>query len=152
MKKERITVTIDDQAVEVTLRSSTVGDGSYHGQLLYESGLIKTDESHESFDRKNVGTYLYPHCIACVENPREVREMSLDAFMLLDEIELDAWAAASDRLNHHWWQAQADYISAAMKKVAELSAEAEKKIGIPSDGSPSSTMEIATTASHPSKS
>jgi hypothetical protein len=54
---------------------------------------------------------------------------------------LDAWAAASDRLNHHWWQAQADAIAFAMRQVAELSAEAEKKTGIPSSGSLDSTTE-----------
>lgn len=141
MKRETIQITFRDKPTEVVLRSSTVGDGSYHGQLIAEGNAIKIDGSHKSYDLKNAGLYLRPHCQACVESPEEVRDMSLDEFIMLDERELDAWAAASDRLNHHWWQAQADFINAAMKRVLELDEEAQKKTGMPLNGSVTPTTE-----------
>jgi hypothetical protein len=139
MKRETIVVTISEEPVTVVLRSSTVGDGSYHTTLLIQADQIAYDGTAKSFDRKNVGTYLYPHLVACVESPVSVREMSLDDFILLEELEVNNWVAASNRINGHWWQAQSDYVQSMLAKYAELTAEQEKKIGIPSNGSQQST-------------
>ena len=139
-RRETITITLQDESeVEVILRNSNIGDAAYHTQLILSGEGMKYNISQTDDNKKSVGTFLYPHCVACVDSPESVREMSLDDFILLDELELNKWAAASDRLNHHWWQAQTDYVKSALLKMKEMSDEAQKKIGTPSPGSPPST-------------
>ena len=140
-RRETIAVTLpDDSVVDVVLRSSNIGDASYHTQLIIDGNSMKYDGTQATSSKKNIGTYMYPHCVACVESPESIRNIPLDQFMLLDEVELDRWSAASDRLNHHWWQAQSDRVSRALRKINEdLSAEAQKKTGTPLSGSPTST-------------
>jgi len=152
-KRAVISVTINDEPVEITLRPANIGDASYHAELLNAGDAIVLDGSHDTFGRKNVGTYLYPHCVACVESPISVREMTLADFMQLDEQELDGWAAKTQELNNHWWASQAKQVMASMAQVVEMSEQAQKKTGTPLSGSPQSTTtnKRRTKASHRSK-
>lgn len=143
-KHETITLTLQDETVvTVVLRSSNVGDAAFHTQRLAEGSLMKYDGTQDTANLKHVGTYLYPHCVACVESPVNVRELLLADFMLLDEREIDAWAAASEKLNRHWWQSQADYVKKALQRITDTLTEPDqKKTGTLSSGSQNSTTEM----------
>lgn len=127
MATKRVTITLNDQPVELVLRSSSVEDGLLRGQIMAKA-YARKDEEGMTQELRIAGTILHPVCVACVREPRSVRELSLEEFFQLDEQEVNAWANAAYELNPHW-KIQVDIPS----------DEAEKKIGTPSSGSPAST-------------
>ena len=129
------------ELVDVVMRRSTIEDSSLHEFLLMESDAIQLDGSRKSFNLKNIATFVYPHIVSCVESPEKLREMKLREFMELDERDIDKLAAASQELNAHWWDRQTQYIQSLRVKIEEMTEEAQKKTGIPSNGSPSSTTQ-----------
>lgn len=120
MATKVITVRIKDEPFEITLRSSKVEDGLLRGQLITKAVQMPDEEQI----KKIAATVLFPTCICCVAEPKEIRAMSLDAFLAdVDEQDMDAWIKAAYELNPHW---QTIYQAPA--------ADAEKKITTPSAG------------------
>lgn len=134
------------QVIDVTVRTSTIEDSSLHEVLIMEGDAIILDGSRKTFNRKNIATFVFPHCVACIESPEDLREITLDQFLALDEKDIDRLAAASQELNSHWWDRQTSYMRTLREKIEEMSAEAQKKTGMPLTGSQNSTIQTKKTA------
>jgi hypothetical protein len=118
--QKRLTIHLNGEPLEITLRTSTVEDGLARGEMI---ALQAKALEHESQIRKIAGTVLMPVCLCSVEHPRSLRTMGLEEFLLLDEQDMDAWLKLAYELNPHW-----------LFKV-EPPADAEKKTGAGSNGS-----------------
>lgn len=129
----------DAQVVDVVIRKSNIEDSALHELLIMEGDSIVLDGTRKVFNRKNIAMFVFPHCVACIESPEDLREMTLDSFLGLDEQDIDKLAEASQQVNAHWWDRQTSYIQNLRKKLEEMTEDAQKKTGMPLNGSPSST-------------
>ena len=89
MATKIITIHVDDEPVEVTLKSARKDDGLWRAELMMKSS--------EQMDRMRqiAAFHLYPTCVAAVKEPASVRDMSFDDFMTkIDEADIDAWVGA----------------------------------------------------------
>ena len=143
MTLEKITIEIDDKAIELELKSAKKADGIYRAELMM--GATKLEESEL---RKQVAFFIYPTCIAAVKSPEWVRQMSLADFIdKVGESDMDAWLTKAYELNPQW--------KTGMRVLGEaMTAEAEKKIMTSEPGSPKSTTveKKKAATSRPSKS
>ena len=129
MTTKRITIKIDDQPVELVLRSATVDDGLLRGQLIGDSiEKFKNGSRVEQI----AATVLHPTCICSIDQPEELRSMRLEDFRKLQELDVNTWLAAVYELNPHW--------KAKASDVLPLSPdESQKKMTAPTSGSEAST-------------
>jgi hypothetical protein len=119
MATKRITVQINDQPVDLVLKSARVADGVRRSELMAEAaqGDMTTIRSQHAF-------FTYPTCVAAVSEPDWVRDMSLDQFLAdVDENDMLIWQAAAFEMNPQWVR--------SLKSLGELGEEAEKKTGTP---------------------
>jgi hypothetical protein len=125
MTTKKITVTISDVPVELTLRSAKISDGLWRGELISQAINSKEEKTNR---QKINDTILYPTCICCVLEPAWVREMTPEAFMNnVEDRDAPAWMDAAYELNPHW------------KTIYEAAPDAEKKTGTRLTGSQPST-------------
>lgn len=128
-----------DSTVDVTLRKATIEDSSLHEILIIEADQVPQDGTRKAYARKQVALYVFPHCVACIESPEDLRDMPLEKFRMLSDDDINTWAAHSQTLNNHWWERQREAVAELVLKMEEMTEDAKKKIGIPSHGSPTST-------------
>jgi hypothetical protein len=97
-KTETIQIRLDpdaDEYTEVVLRQAIVEDG------ILKQTLEKKAKSESAIERTIEYGY-YPTCVSCVASPKHVREMSFEQFANLLDQDVENWALAALRLNHHW--------------------------------------------------
>jgi hypothetical protein len=123
MATKIITIHVDDEPVEVTLKSARKDDGLWRAELMMKSS--------EQMDRMRqiAAFHLYPTCVAAVKEPASVRDMSFDDFMAkVDEADIDAWVGAAYELNPQWKQ--------SMKALVDMTEDEKKRPGTSVSGSP----------------
>jgi hypothetical protein len=141
MPTKRLVIHVDDNEVEIVLKTAKKGDGIWRAELMTEA--VKMEQSARSM----IAFYLYPTCIAAVKEPQWVRDMSLDDFIKkVDEPDIDQWNADAYELNQQWKK--------GMRDLAELGEPDTKKSGTPSSGLtvPTEEAEAPTEISQPLKS
>ena len=123
MATKIITIHVDDEPVEVTLKTARKDDGIWRAELMAKAATEGANDA-----RSMAAFYLYPTCVAAVKSPESIRNILLGDFMSrIDEADLDMWVSEAYELNPQW--------KASMKVLAEMSKEEEKKIGQPLTGS-----------------
>ena len=126
MATKIITIHVDDEPVEVILKSARKDDGLWRAELMMKSS--------EQIDRMRqiAAFHLYPTFLAAVKEPASVRDMSFDDFMTkIDEADIDTWVGAAYELNPQWRQ--------SMKALVDMTEEEKKRTGTSANGSPTPT-------------
>ena len=139
MATKRIIVHIDDEEVEIELKSAKKGDGLFRGELMEKA--VKMDLAN---GRSMVGFYLYPTCLAAVKVPLWIRDMSLDDFIdRVDEVDMDRWTEEAYVLNPQW---KANLQMLAQLGTEVLDDEQSKKTGTPLNGLTTPTQDLVETS------
>ena len=129
MSTKVITIHVDDEEVQVTLKSAKKDDGLWRAELMSQAAVKNKDKTDQ---RALEEFYTHPTCVAAVKDPDWVRNMPFDDFMsTVDEADIITWTIEAYELNPQW--------KAGMVRRAQLGEEEEKKIGTPSNGSPKPT-------------
>ncbi len=116
--RKTITIHVDEQPVEVELRSARKSDGLRRAERMMDAAKMDGNDG-----LKQVAFFLYPTCIAATVT-EEIAKMTLTDFVeKVDEADVDKWAETAYELNPQWRD--------AFKVMAEMGAEAEKKISTP---------------------
>ena len=131
MDTEKIEIHLngDESLTTVVIRAALVGDGLYRGDLINRAFTEFKERKPDPYT-KTAAIILHPSCVACVESPKSVREMSMDDFMKLSEQDVNTWLSAAYRKNPHW--SPQGYLPPAGEDAEK---KMNKGIGTPSRGS-----------------
>lgn len=142
MATKVIEIHLDDDVVQVELKSAKKSDGIRRAELMALAATMSPGDKNSM-----VAFYLYPSCIASVKAPQSIRDLSLEDFInRVDEADIDVWLEEAYTLNPQW--------KTSILMLAEMGADDQKKLGTLSIGSETPTEEptLMTTETSPSSS
>ena len=116
MTTKIITIHYQGKPQEIVVRSSRSKDGIMRSELMQQASLLPEDNPG-----KYTAFYVHPTCVAAVEEPEWVRNMTLEQFGEVDEQDITKWLDDVYELNPHWKN--------AWRILHELTEAQEKKTG-----------------------